>query len=138
MPKQTEIVAIVAGTLMIAGGVALQLAGKPAPAELWVAGTAALSGGLGLAIPSSSSSSSALEGLAGELSKLAGYLTAKATPVAAQPEPAPAAAAPIVDGPAAVAPPDSPSATGAPAPATSTTTTTTTTPLASVAAVRTS
>ncbi len=117
MPKQTEIVAIIAGTLMVAGGVALQLAGKQAPPELWVAGTAALSGGLGLAIPNSTSSS-ALNGLAGELSKLAGYLTIKASSSTAGPEPAPAATAPV-GGPAAVAPSASPSATEAPAPATS-------------------
>ena len=129
MPKQTEIVAIVSGTLMVAGAVALTLANKATPPELWVLGSAAIAGGLGIAVPSSSAATSAatdaanlFTAAAGELSKIAGYLTAKAVPTTGtQPQPTPAAAA-AFDGPAPAVPPESPSTTGAPAPATPITT----------------
>lgn len=86
MNLRTEVAAIVAGTVILAGGVALELAGKVAPPELWVAGTAAITGGVGLALPGSSSSA-----LVGELERLAGYLGSKAPPSTTAPEPAPAA-----------------------------------------------
>lgn len=113
MNVRSEIAAIVAGTVILAAGVALELAGKVAPPELWVAGTAALTGGVALATPSSPSSA-----LAGELSKLAGYLASTAPPTTAAPQSAPEATA-QGDGPAAVTPLGSPLATADPAPATS-------------------
>jgi len=71
------IVAIAAGVLCFAGAVALELAGHAVPAELWVAGTGALTGGLGMAVPTSSSAApsstaSEIAAAVGELAALAG------------------------------------------------------------------
>lgn len=120
MNVRTEVTAIVAGVMILGGGVALELAGHQAPPEIRVAGTGALTGGLGFAIPGSSTTPAAAaselgEALKGELAKLAGYTGLKAP--AAAPQSVPAATASTQDGPAAVAL-ASPPATAAPAPAT--------------------
>jgi hypothetical protein len=108
MNLRTEVVLIVAGTLILAGGVALELAGKSAPPELWVAGTGALTGALGLAAPGSSGTSS----LIGELERLVGYGATKASATAVS-QPAPAASGSVAKEPGSAA-----ASVAAPAPVT--------------------
>jgi hypothetical protein len=103
------IVAIAAGVACFAGAVVLTLASHPVPPELWVAGTGALTGGLGMAVPGSSSSSSsssaaelAVVAAAADLAKVA---VTTATQPAATPAPGPVTepAAVLPAGPATVA-----------------------------------